>query len=152
MKSGQHNNEHPAYFNLELIMKKKWSLIPGLCLLFLAMAACVCADEYITNPSFEETPFGFETDPYGWTAYSYNDGTLGIPAFPQVGGIFGSGSTFDLLISPYIHYVPNGKNVCGLQSTGDGKNGGVYQSFYWYGGPATIEITARAYSAMLPDM
>ena len=37
-----------------------------------------------------------------------------------------------------------------MQTSGGTKNGGVYQTFNWVGGPATLSLTARAYSEKFP--
>ncbi len=48
--------------------------------------------------------------------------------------------------------VPDNQMVCGLQSSGHTENGGVYQTFTWTGGEASISVAAYAYSVALSDL
>ena len=121
-------------------MKKQKYTILFLCALLLSLAAYAYSDGVINDPSFEI----FASS--SWNVYSTDDPPV-TPA-PIQAGCIGLGATFDLL---FPAYVPDGGNVCGLQSSGDVKNGGVYQSFYWNGGLANIAVTARAYSTQLPE-
>ncbi len=111
---------------------------PLLALLCAASAACAPsapAQTPIVNPSFEG---GLA----GWIPYSYSIPPNGMPAEPAVAPVGPGG--FDLTDPPP---APDGQYVCGLQSSqGTSGNGGVYQQFVWPGGPATIAVTARAYS------
>lgn len=97
-------------------------------------------------PAFSSSPItnpGFEVGMDGWTAYSYQSSQEAQPAEPQAGCVGSSPCTFNLL-SPVA--VPDGSAVCGIQSFEMTGNGGVYQTFYWPGGTASISVTARAYS------
>lgn len=106
----------------------------GLCVI-LAAANCALGQGVIINPSFE---MGLT----GWHAYSYAEPPSGNPGLPDAGCV-GVSCKFDVL---YPTSVPDGQNVCGVQSWGTSRNGGVCQDFLWSGGPATVSVTARAYS------
>ncbi len=115
-------------------------LVVGICLVLYA-AACACAQNPVINPSFEN---GLT----GWTAYGYVPPSGGAPGNPAVGCIGTPPCLFDVLGPPY---TPDGANVCGMQAWGDTKNGGVFQTINWVGGPATLYVTARAYSEKYPS-
>lgn len=78
-----------------------------------------------------------------WATYTYTV-PGGNPGVPVVGAL-GSEGTFDVLF-PHSPTAPQGQAVCGAQAWGNSCNGGVRQTFTWGGGPATITVTARAYS------
>ncbi|MCE5313551.1 MAG: fibronectin type III domain-containing protein [Armatimonadota bacterium] len=112
-----------------------------LALVFVIFVSVVCVGSPIINPSFELGVCGLD----GWSTYSYivagGDGAL-----PVVGCV-GESCTFNILSNTT---VPDGVNVCGLQSAGapsePARNGGIFQSFTWAGGAADIIISGRAYS------
>lgn len=110
--------------------------VAAICLAMSALCLAAGAQSPIENPSFEENLFGWET--YGYTA-----APIGMPAPPETGCIGPPPCRFDVLIPDS---TPDGVNVCGMQAWGYTANGGVYQQFFWPGGPATIAVTARAYS------
>lgn len=107
-----------------------------ICLAISVSAAAVRAQSPILNPSFEENL-------YGWEAYGYTPPPMGIAALPYASCVGKPPCGFSVLIPDTI---PDGAMVCGLQSWGSTANGGVYQQFFWEGGPAAIFVTARAYS------
>ncbi|MGC8861186.1 MAG: fibronectin type III domain-containing protein [Armatimonadota bacterium] len=115
------------------------ALVVGLCVVLWA-AACASAQNPFINP-------GFENGLAGWSAYGYVTPTGGSPVEPAAGCVGARPCPFDVL-QPV--YVPEGTNVCGMQAWGETKNGGVYQVFHWPGGPATLSVTARAYSEKYP--
>ena len=119
---------------------KKYAIITFLLCLLLSAAQFIYANGPIDDPSFENFASSL------WSVYSTDDPAVS-PVPIEAGGI-GIGSTFSLLYPPY---VPDGSCICGLQSSGEKKNAGIYQSFMWSGAPATISLTARAYSVQLPE-
>lgn len=78
-----------------------------------------------------------------WTPYSYSV-PGGDPGNPLLGAT-GADGTFDVLI-PTPPSAPDGAAVCGAQAWGNSVNGGVYQTFTWWGGSAILSVTARAFS------
>ena len=118
---------------------KRGILVAGLYMM-LAASRCVAAQNPVTNPGFEN---GFT----GWASYAYTAPPSGSPAEPVAGCIGLSPCLFDLL-SPLT--TPEGSKVCGMQASGSTKNGGVFQTFNWTEGPATLSVTARAYSEKFP--
>jgi len=120
---------------------QKRLLLAYLCIVALAAITAACAQSTLTNPSFEN---GLS----GWTTYTYQSaGAAGLA--PAVGCIGDSPCLFDVLIPPY---TPDGSNVCGIQSWGTTGNGGVFQSFFWMGGQASLSLTARAFSQDYSDI
>ena len=113
------------------------SLLVVLWAAFLATATSVSAQNPIVNPSFEE---GFA----GWSEYAYALPPSGDPAVPWVGEM-GPGAAFQVLC-PDPPVAPDSQNVCGADAWETTSNGGVYQEFFWLAGPASIEVTARAFS------
>ena len=116
-------------------MASKIAWFACFCLAFVFIATSVYAQDLLINYSFEE---GL----YGWTPYTYQPDT-GEPEEPVAGCVGDSSCQFNVLIPSS---VPDGQNVCGIQSSGETGNGGVYQTFYWYGSAGTISVTARAFS------
>lgn len=116
-------------------MARKTSLILTIFLPLLA-CACVWAQGPVSNPSFES---GLTS----WAAYSYQPGPGANPAEPAAGCVGSQPCRFTLLAPSTI---PDGSNVCGIQSCETTGNGGVRQTFTWTGGPASITVSARAYS------
>lgn len=118
---------------------------------FIRYIVCLCAgmlfvasgllaqDGDIGNPSFE---LGLNS----WTKYTYSPSLDARPGEPTVACV-GSSPCFDVLRPSS---VPNGTLVCGSQAWGTSKNGGVYQTFNWYGQQATVTVTGRAYSVKFP--
>ncbi len=119
-------------------------LFIGWCIVLLVAAVCACAQSPIYNPSFED-------DLMGWGTYSYSPLPQGSPMEPWTGciGTDTDDGDFDLLM-PTPPTAPDGDYVCGLQSQNTSSNGGIYQNFNWFGGPAVISVTARAFSASFP--
>lgn len=116
------------------------TLLLALCVAVLMLANSGFAQSPLNNTSFD---FGLDY----WTTYTYTPPPMGTPGNPVVGCVGTSGCTFDVLIPTVL---PDGPNVCGLQSWGDARNGGVVQDFFWTGGAATITVTARAFSTKYP--
>jgi len=96
----------------------------------------------IPNPSTVKVSYSYVIW-QDWTPYSYSI-PGGNPGNPLIGAP-GADGTFDVLI-PTPPSAPNGSAVCGAQSWGNSVNGGVYQTFTWWGGSAIISVTARAFS------
>ena len=117
-------------------MASKTSFVVCVCVALLVAHASVWAQGPIVNPSFEQG-----TDP--WTKYSYQPGPGANPVEPGAGCVGPPPCRFDRLSPPTI---PDGSNVCGIQSYETTGNGGVCQSFTWSGGPASVSVWARVYS------
>lgn len=115
-------------------------LLVCFCALLLGAGHAALAQIPLVDESFE---LGYSE----WVRYSLEsppDEESGLPII----GCVGAGCPFDVL---YPSTVPDGINVCGTQSWGTTKNGGVYQTFTWEGGPAHIYLSARAYSIKYPE-
>jgi len=114
----------------------KTNLIVCMCVALLAATISASAQNPIANPSFEQ---GLDS----WTAYTYQPSPDAKPAEPVAGCVGDPPCCFNLLHAPA---APDGQYVCGIQSYGTSGNGGVYQSFTCPQGPASIMVSARAYS------
>ena len=114
------------------------SLFVVLWAVFAAAATSVSAQNPIANPSFE---YGLT----GWNSYTYSLPPSGSPGAAWFGEM-GPGEAFQVLC-PEPPTAPDGQNVCGADAWETTSNGGVFQEFVWTGGPATVAVTARAYSA-----
>lgn len=116
-----------------------------------ALLIAWCALVFAAAPTLAQSPLAntsFEDGLTGWSPYTYSDPPLGQPGDVWVAQVGVGG--FDVLI-PNPPSAPDGDLVCGMQSWGETKNGGVCQPFAWNGGPASVTVTARAYSIYFPE-